>query len=125
MASLLHPVGVETVRQTGQQQFFRAQIADGTLYKSVEENGKKYSKYDTGCRREFIGPQWLNYLHEQGIYFVFRLRENMRLGEIEMGSKKKHHLRSYAGEIERYGIYRLPVQVGENTYWLYQRQMNI
>ena len=27
-------------------------------------------------------------------------------------------MRSYAGEIERYGIYCLPVQIGENTYWL-------
>ena len=38
--------------------------------------------------REFIGPQWLNYLHKEGIFFVFRLRENMRLGEIEPGNKK-------------------------------------
>ena len=27
-------------------------------------------------------------------------------------------MHSYSGEIERYGIYRLPVQIGENNYWL-------
>lgn len=27
-------------------------------------------------------------------------------------------MRSYGGEIERYGIYRLPVHIGENIYWL-------
>ena len=27
-------------------------------------------------------------------------------------------MRSYAGEIERYGIYQLPVYIGENKYWL-------
>jgi hypothetical protein len=27
-------------------------------------------------------------------------------------------LRSYAGEIERYGMYRLPVHIGETIYWI-------
>ena len=60
--------------------------------------------------REFIGPQWLNYLHQEGIYFVFRLRDNMRLGEIEVGSKKNascavmpHRLNSMASAVYRYG----------------------
>ena len=38
---------------------------------------------------EFIEPDCLNDLHKEGIFFVFRLRQNMRLGEIEPENKKK------------------------------------
>jgi hypothetical protein len=50
--------------------------------------GKSIQNMTLVADREFIGPRWLNYLHEQGVFFVFRLRENMRLGEIESGNKK-------------------------------------
>ena len=50
--------------------------------------GKSIKNMVLVADREFIGPDWLNYLHGEGMFFVFRLRENMRLGEIEPGSKK-------------------------------------
>jgi len=50
--------------------------------------GKSIQDMTLVADREFIGPQWLNYLHAQGVFFVFRLRENMRLGELESSGKK-------------------------------------
>lgn len=52
------------------------------------KTGKSIKNMVLVADREFIGPQWLNYLHQEGIFFVFRLKENMRLGEIEPGNKK-------------------------------------
>jgi len=37
--------------------------------------------------REFIGPEWLKYLHKEKLHFVFRLRDNMYFGLID-GTKK-------------------------------------
>ena len=75
-----------------------------------EKLGKSIKKMVLVADREFIGPQWLNYLHQEGIYFVFRLRDNMRLGEIEVGSKKNascavmpKRLNNMASAAYRYG----------------------
>lgn len=42
-----------------------------------ERIGKNVKGMVIVADREFIGPLWLNYLHQRELFFVFRLRENM------------------------------------------------
>lgn len=49
--------------------------------------GKKIKDMVVIADREFIGPEWLQFLHNKKLFFVFRLRENMYF-ELFGGGKK-------------------------------------
>ena len=53
-----------------------------------ERMGKHIKEMVIVADREFIGPLWLNYLHERGLFFVFRLKDNMYFELCEQIVKK-------------------------------------
>jgi hypothetical protein len=53
-----------------------------------ERIGKSIKGMVIVADREFIGPLWLNYLHNRGLFFVFRLKDNMYFELCEQIGKK-------------------------------------
>lgn len=82
------PLVWKQLNKRGNSNFSERKVLVQRFVKLWKKMGKSVKNMVLVADREFIGPQWLNYLHKEGIFFVFRLRENMRLGEIEPGSKK-------------------------------------
>lgn len=82
------PLVWKQLDKRGNSNFFERKFLMQRFIRLWKKTGKSIKNMTLVADREFIGPQWLNYLHEQGVFFVFRLRENMRLGEIEPGNKK-------------------------------------
>ncbi len=82
------PLVWKQLNKRGNSNFHERKSLMQRFIKLWKKMGKSIKNMTLVADREFIGPEWLNYLHQQGAFFVFRLRENMRLGEIEPGSKK-------------------------------------
>lgn len=82
------PLTWKQMNKRGNSNFLERKALMKRFIKLWKKMGKSMQNMTLVADREFIGPDWLNYLHGEGIYFVFRLRENMRLGEIEPASKK-------------------------------------
>ncbi len=82
------PLVWKQLNKRGNSNFSERKSLMQRFIKSWKKMGKSIKNMTLVADREFIGPQWLNYLHQQGAFFVFRLRENMRLGEIETTGKK-------------------------------------
>ena len=82
------PLVWKQLNKRGNSNFSERKSLMRRFIKLWKKMGKSIKNMTLVADREFIGPEWLNYLHQQGALFVFRLRENLRLGEIEMRSKK-------------------------------------
>lgn len=76
------------LNKRGNSNFFERKFLMQRFIRLWEKTGKSIKNMTLVADREFIGPQWLHYLQQEGMFFIFRLRENMRLGEIEPGNKK-------------------------------------
>lgn len=75
------------LNKRGNSNFGERKILMNRFLKLWKMAGKSKEGMVIVADREFIGPQWLEYLHKQNLQFVFRLRDNMYFGLIE-GTKK-------------------------------------
>jgi len=66
--------------------------------------------------REFIGKEWFEYLTTKKLSFVIRLREKLYFDLQTYTGKKKVSLKYFSKYIEKYGIYSVPLTLGECTY---------
>lgn len=83
------PLSWKQMNKRGNSNFSERKSLFKRFIRLWKKAGKSIKNMTLVADREFIGPEWLNYLHGEGIFFVFRLRENLRLAEIEPGNKKK------------------------------------
>ena len=74
-----------------------------------QKAGKSIANMVLVADREFIGPDWYNYLSDKKLSFVFRLKENMCFDLVK--GKKRKQLKSYRGMIEKNGIHSIRVMV--------------
>ena len=82
------PLAWKQMNKRGNSNFSERKSLMKRFIRLWKKAGKSIKNMTLVADREFIGPQWLNYLHGEGIFFVSRLRQNMRLVEIEQGNKK-------------------------------------
>lgn len=82
------PLAWKQLNKRGNSNFLERKQLMQRFAKLWKKMGKRIKDMTIVADREFIGTQWLNYLHKKGVFFVFRLRENMRLGELESAGKK-------------------------------------
>jgi len=66
--------------------------------------------------REFIGAEWFNYLIEQKLHFVIRLKANMYFELQTFEEKKRISLKYFNKYVEQFGIYAIPMKLNGYTY---------
>ena len=82
------PLSWKQMNKRGNSNFLERKSLLKRFIRLWKKAGKSIKNMTLVADREFIGPDWLNYLHGEEICFVFHLRENLRLGEIEPANKK-------------------------------------
>lgn len=93
----------------------RKNLIEGVLALAARA-GKSLQKSILLADREFIGQLWFEYLLNKNLSFVIRLREKMYFELQTFTGKKRTSLRSFRKYVERYGIYSIPMTLGEITY---------
>ena len=66
--------------------------------------------------REFIGVEWFQYLIEQKLHFVIRLKAKMYFELQTFEGKKRTSLKYFNKYVERFGIYAIPMKLNGYSY---------
>ncbi len=102
------PLVWKQMNKCGNSNFSERKSLMRRFVKLWKRMGKSIKNMVLVADREFIGPEWLNYLHKEGVFFVFRLRENLRMGEIEPGNKKNDSCGDMPGKLNAMAFIAYP-----------------
>lgn len=81
------PLCWEQLDKRGNSNFEERRLLVNRFIRIWEKAGKSIKGMIAVADREFIGPEWLGYLHEMTFHFVFRLRDNMYFSKSKTGKK--------------------------------------
>lgn len=81
------PLCWQQLDKRGNSNFEERRLLINRFIEIWKKAGKSIRGMVVVADREFIGPQWLGYLHELTFHFVFRLRNNMYFSMSKTGKK--------------------------------------